>query len=134
MKTTLVGLVTLGPLIALGFLISSKAPNALGKILGLGLVFLVLLVALLGSAGLALRVGEGLKAVRDEAEPWRRVLRGGTVLGLTFVLPFIGWVVVIPLSFIAGFGAMVLSRSRQSTVSQPATIPATDAQLSSSAL
>src|SRR4051812_661881 len=63
-KTTLLGLVTLGPLIALGFLISSKAPNALGKILGLGLVFLVLLVALLGSAGLALRVGEGLKAVR----------------------------------------------------------------------
>jgi hypothetical protein len=133
-KTTLVGLVTLGPLIALGFLISSKAPNVVGKFVGLGLVFIVLLVALFGSAGLALRVGEGLKAVRDEAEPWRRVLRGGIVLGLTFVLPFIGWVVVMPLTFLAGFGAVILSRPSRSAAPLPATAPAAEVPLSHQAL
>src|SRR4051812_7786696 len=59
-KTTLIGVVTLIPLITIGLLLSNKAPNAVGKVLGLGLALLALLVALLGAAGLALRVGQGL--------------------------------------------------------------------------
>ncbi len=107
-KTTLLGLVTFGPLVAIGFAISSKAPNAVGKALGLGIVLVAALVALFGSAGLALRIGTGLKSSRDQREPWRRVLRGGIVLGLTFVMPFLGTFLVMPLAFISGFGALLI--------------------------
>ncbi len=124
-KTTLLGAVMLIPLITIGFLISSKAPNAVGKILGVGLVLVALLVALFGASGLALRIGQGLKSTRDEQEPWRRVLRGGIVLGLTFVMPFLGTFVLMPFAFIAGFGAIVLARPRRQSAPQPAAIPAT---------
>lgn len=108
-KSTLLGAVTLGPLVALGFGISSKAPNTIGKVLGLGIVLVCALAALFGSAGLALRVGHGLKSARDDQEPWRRVLRGGIVLALTFVLPFLGTFLVMPLAFVSGFGAVLLA-------------------------
>jgi hypothetical protein len=123
-KTPVVGAALLVPLVSLGFFISSKAPNAVGKILGIGLVLVVLLVALFGAAGLALRIGEGLKSTRDEHEPWRRVLRGGIVLGLTFVMPFLGTFVLMPFAFLAGFGAMVLGRPRRERVIQTEAIPA----------
>jgi len=119
-KTTLVGAVTLVPLVLIGLKISSVAPNGAGKIAGLALALITLLTALFGSAGLALRIGEGLKTTRDESEPWRKVLRGGTVLGLTFVLPFIGWFGVMPLVFISGFGAMLLARPRRSAQAEAA--------------
>ena len=40
----------------------------------------LLALGLLGTAGLARRVGCGMPAPVDEAQPWRRVLRGGTAL------------------------------------------------------
>jgi hypothetical protein len=122
-KTPLLGAVMLVPLVTIGFAISAKAPNAVGKILGVGLVLIALLIALFGAAGLALRIGYGLHSVRDEQEPWRRVMRGGIVLGLTFVMPFLGWFVLMPFALLTGFGAMVLSRPRREKASQPATIP-----------
>jgi uncharacterized membrane protein YiaA len=123
-KTTLVGAVTLVPLVTIGFLIGSKAPNAMIKILGIGLVLIALLVALFGAAGLALRIGQGLQSARDEQEPWRRVLRGGIVLGLTFVMPFLGTFVLMPFAFLAGFGAMVLARPRREPALLAAPAPA----------
>jgi hypothetical protein len=122
-KTTLIGAVTLVPLVALGFTISSKAPNALGKILGVGLALIALLGALFGASGLALRIGEGLKSTRDEAEPWRRVLRGGSVLGLTFVLPFLGTFVLMPFAFISGFGAFIFALRQRASQPQPQVAP-----------
>jgi len=108
-KCTLLGAVTLVPLVAVGFFISNKAPNGVGKALGLAIVLFAALVALFGSAGLALRVGQGLKSIRDEEDPWRRVLRGGIVLALTFVMPFLGTFLVMPLAFISGFGAFLFA-------------------------
>ena len=108
-------------MISVGLLLSSKAPNAVGKVLGIGLALLALLIALFGAAGLALRIGQGLQSARDEAEPWRRVLRGGIVLGLTFVMPFLGTFVLMPFAFIAGFGAMIMARPRRALA--PAAIP-----------
>lgn len=124
-KTTLVGAVTLVPVIAIGFLISSKAPSAPAKVMGVALVLVALLIALFGAAGLALRIGQGLKSARDEQEPWRRVLRGGIVLGLTFVMPFLGWFVLMPFAFLIGFGAMILGRPRREAASLPTPVPAT---------
>ncbi|MGB8170410.1 MAG: hypothetical protein WCF18_23105 [Chthoniobacteraceae bacterium] len=129
-KTTALGAVMLVPLITIGFLISSKAPNTVGKILGIGLVLIALLVALFGASGLALRIGQGLHSARDEQEPWRRVLRGGIVLGLTFVMPFLGTFVLMPFAFLIGFGAIVLSRPQR----QPAPLATSPAAAPSAPL
>jgi hypothetical protein len=108
-KAAIVGALTFVPAVALGFLISNKAPNAVGKFVGIGLVLVAALVALFGSAGLALRIGRGLKSTRDTQEPWRVVMRGGIVLGLTFVLPFLGTFLVMPFAFISGAGVFLLA-------------------------
>jgi hypothetical protein len=107
-KTALLGAVTFAPLVAIGMGIGSKIPNPAAKLLGFSVALAALLAALFGSAGLALRIGQGLKSARDETEPWRRVLRGGIVLVLTFVLPFLGWFAVMPLTFVVGFGAFLI--------------------------
>jgi hypothetical protein len=107
-KATILGLVTWAPVLFIGTYISSKAGNGGVKFIGILILIASMLVALAGSSGLALRVGTGLKAARDEAEPWRRVLRGGVVLALTFVLPFVGWLVMV-WTFAAGFGAFLLA-------------------------
>src|SRR5215213_8409472 len=65
-KMGLLGAVTLIPLVVLGFAISGKAGNGPVKLLALSLALLPLLAALFGSAGLALRIGSGLKSGRDE--------------------------------------------------------------------
>jgi hypothetical protein len=120
-KTTLAGAFTFIPAVTLGLLISNKAPGTAIKVIGLGLALLAALVALFGSAGLALRIGRGLKSERDTREPWRAVMRGGIVLGLTFVLPFLGTFVLMPFAFISGAGAFVLSCLR---LRQAAPLPA----------
>ncbi len=112
-KTTILGAVLLIPLVAIGLAISSKAPNGAIKLFGLSIALLGILGALFGSAGLALRIGQGLKSARDYQEPWRRVLRGGIVLGLTFVMPFLGTFVIMPFAFICGFGAFVICGIRR---------------------
>jgi hypothetical protein len=125
-KTTLVGLITWGPMLAIGSWISNHAPNGPAKLIGVLILIASALIALAGSAGLAFRVGSGLRSSRDETEPWRIVLRGGIVLALTFVLPFVGTAVMI-WSFVAGFGALVLGRpkAKAAPVAQPESEPAT---------
>lgn len=108
-KSALLGIVLWGLALVVGFAISAKAPSVPIKVVGIGLTIVSSLIALAGSSGLAWKIGAGMKSARDEAEPWRRVLRGGIVLALTFVLPFIGWFFVMPLTFAAGFGAFILA-------------------------
>lgn len=122
-KATLVGLISWGPMLAIGSWISNHAPNGPGKFVGVLILIVSALIALAGSAGLAFRVGSGLRSSRDESEPWRIVLRGGIVLALTFVLPFVGTAVMI-WSFIAGFGALVLGRrkARPAAITEPETV------------
>jgi hypothetical protein len=100
----LTGLGLLIPLLGLGIWVGRISPNAPGKIASVLIFLVILLGALAGSSGLALRVGRGLPAASDEAEPWRRVRRGGIVLALTFLT-----VVMIPLTLIPGLGALVLA-------------------------
>lgn len=122
-KTFLIGLLTLGPIQLLGWGLT-RVPNPAVKIVGAIILLLSLLCAFIGSAGLALRIGEGLKAEIDERSPWCQNLRGSLVLGLTFNLPLLGWFVVLPATLISGFGAFVLSRRA------PALEPATPPQVS----
>ena len=106
--TTLVGLLFTVIPIGVGLAITNAAPPAL-KWIGILITAVPILAGLLGTAGLARRVGCGMPAPVDESQPWRRVLRGGTALALTFLLPILGQLVVIPLVLASGVGASVLS-------------------------
>jgi hypothetical protein len=107
--TTAVGLVVLAPLLVVG-LAGANAIKQPGPAGAVKVCLLLLLVpALLGSAGLALRIGAGLRSPRDVDQPWRRVLRGGLVLAPTFLLPFLGWFIVLPWTLVSGFGATLLA-------------------------
>jgi hypothetical protein len=114
-RSTLLGLVTWGPILAIGSAISNKAPNGGLKMIGVTIMIVSALAALAGSAGLAWRIGAGMKSARDEHEPWRRTLRGGIALGLTFILPFVGTFFMVWV-FVAGFGAFILARPRRAKV------------------
>ena len=122
--TTLVGLLFTVIPIAIGLTIANVAPPAL-KWIGILITAVPILAGLLGTAGLARRVGCGMPAPVDEAQPWRRVLRGGTALALTFLLPILGQLIVIPLVLACGVGASILTWfARKPAVIPPASAPA----------
>ncbi len=77
----------------------------IGKIAGLGVVCLYMLQAHTGVAGLATAIGRRLAAPNDEQRAWRSTLRGGVVLELAYLLPILGWFVILPASIIIGSGA-----------------------------
>jgi hypothetical protein len=105
---TLVGLLFTVIPIAVGLAIANAAPPAL-KWVGILITAVPIITGLLGTAGLARRVGCGMPAPVDDLQPWRRVLRGGTALALTFLLPLLGQLIVIPLVLASGVGASVLT-------------------------
>lgn len=100
----LAGLAGAVPLV-LGVVVLGKiSTNPAAKLLSVALVIVLLLLALAGTAGLALRIGRGLPAASDGGERWRCVRRGGIVLALTY-----GTIVLLPLTLLAGLGAVVLA-------------------------
>ena len=107
---TLIGLLALVVPSALGAVLLNVLPAAL-KWVGLFFIFAPLLGGLLGTAGLARRIGCGLPAPGDRAQPWKQVLRGGTALALTFLLPLLGQLLAIPLVLSSGLGASLLTWS-----------------------
>jgi hypothetical protein len=107
--TTVVGGLITVPLVLTVIIAAKQAPHPVVQMGAVGLLLLLGLLALIGSAGLAERVGLGLPAPVDGAQPWRRVLRGGIVLGLAFLMPFLGWFVVLPWTLISGVGAWALA-------------------------
>ncbi len=102
--TPLLGAVTGGfaTLVVAGlFAVGHPAATFLGAVASTGL----LAFALAGTAGLAERIGEGLASPTDAGREWIRCLKGGAVLELCFLLPILGWLVVLPLAVYGGFGA-----------------------------
>jgi hypothetical protein len=107
---TFLGLGILVPAVAIATLAMKLVPHPLMQIPMTGFLLVLELLCLIGSAGLALRIGAGLASPLDATQPWRRILRGGLVLGLVFLMPFLGWFVVLPWTLASGMGAFVLSR------------------------
>jgi len=94
-----------------------------GKFAAVAVVCLYMLQAHTGVSGLATAIGRRLPSPLDEHSPWRATLRGGIALELTYLLPILGWFVVLPASIIIGTGAInvaLLSRLRIQT--QPALV------------
>ena len=122
--TTLVGLLFTVVPITVGLVIANVAPPAL-KWVGVLIATGPVITGLLGTAGLARRVGCGMPSPVDELQPWRRVLRGGTALALTFLLPLLGQLIVIPLVLSSGVGASVFTWfTRKPAATPPALDPA----------
>lgn len=107
-RAVLLGVLIAAPLITLGVVIGAQA-NPFFKVLGLTISAVPVLLGLVGSAGLSQRIGAGMASPVDDTQPWRRVLRGGIVLALGFLLPFLGWFGVLPLTLLSGVGAAVRS-------------------------
>jgi len=106
---TLAGLGALVPAVGV-FVVFAHAAHPGVKLLTGAILMVPLLLALVGSAGLADRIGAGLPSPGDRQQPWRRVFRGGAVLALLFLVPLLGWFAVFPLTLASGLGAMLLPR------------------------
>lgn len=117
LRTTLLGLIVSAPVVGIGLALSS-VPRGPVKLVGLILIMLTVLAGLFGSAGLTRLIGQRLASPADAVQPWRRVLRGGIVLSVSFVLPFIGWFMVLPFTLISGVGAL-LSGAPKDTLLEP---------------
>jgi hypothetical protein len=92
-----------------------------GKIAAVAVVCAYMLQAHTGVSGLVTAIGRRLPSPLDECSPWRTTLRGGIALELTYLLPILGWFVVLPASIIIGTGAInigLLSRLRIQAGSQ----------------
>ena len=111
-KITLIGLAAALAPVVLGLMLA-KIPNPLLKMVGITLVVVPTMLGLAGSAGLTLRIGAGLPSPVDEAQPWRRVLRGGALLACSFLLPVVGWIVLPLWVLVSGLGAFIASVREQ---------------------
>jgi hypothetical protein len=118
-RLTLLGLIVIAPLVGFGIWLF-KHPQPLMKVFGGAAIFLPLLLALIGSAGLCQHIGAGLQSPTDAGQPWRRVFRGGLVLAATFLMPIIGWLIVFPLTMLSGFGVGLVGMFRGGPPTPPA--------------
>jgi len=84
--------------------ILSKLPQPAGGISTILFLSLFFIYAHTGVAALATTLGERLPSPKDKDYPWNATVRGGVVLELSFLLPFIGWFVILPVSLIIGAG------------------------------
>ena len=107
-RALFLGLAIAAPGMFLGIaLLSAGLP--LAKFLGFSTSVFLSTRGILGSAGLSAMIGTRLHTPNDARQPWRRVLRGGVVLAITFLFPLVGWFLVMPLTLVSGLGAAVMS-------------------------
>jgi hypothetical protein len=77
--------------------------------------------SLLGVSALARHVGARLSSPGDPA--WKPHLRGGIVLALSFLVPFLGWMLVFPIAIVLGAGAATTAVFRRKPAPEPAPAP-----------
>lgn len=119
-RALLLGLFTYGPVFVL-FLNTAKLPGTPLRLLALSAGVFALLIAFAGTAGLALRIGRNLS---PEPDRWRQCLRGGVMLGLVFVTPFLGWGFLLHAGLASGFGAFLLAKPWRSGTPAATSAPA----------
>lgn len=84
-----------------------------GAITATALVCFYLVFAQCGVAGLATKIGMTLGSSKDQRQPWRATLRGGIALELAWLLPILGWFLLLPVATTIGSGALLLALWRK---------------------
>lgn len=97
------------PIVVIGSVFGAGAlqGGAGAKVLGALVTASLISVMLCGLAAISLVVGSRMWSRADDAQPYRRVLRGATVLVLASAFPIFGWLVVFPLAISAGVGGLL---------------------------
>ncbi len=108
-RTLGIGVLGTLPFLLLALALFKNARNPVVNIAGVVTIAISILLGLAGSGGLAQRIGFGMPSPLDAQQPWRRTLRGGIVLALTFLLPFVGWFGLTIGTLVSGVGAAVLA-------------------------
>ena len=100
----LLGLVISLPwvLFAIALLSAAAAPV---KFAGAALGCLWILCGLMGGAGIAQHVGRG---GADGPCSWVQTVRGGLFISLTWILPLVGWMIMLPMTLAAGTGCLAM--------------------------
>lgn len=119
-RALLLGLLTYGPILLVA-LNAAKLPGTALRIAAIAAGIIALLIALAGSAGLALRIGRNLCS---SASRWEQSLRGGVMLGLVFITPVLGWGFLLHAGLASGFGAFLLAKPWQSAAIGDSSNPA----------
>jgi hypothetical protein len=99
----LVGLVLSVPWVVVALVLLNADVGA-AKFAGTVLGCLWILCSLLGGAGMAQHVGRG----DDHSPAWISSVRGGLFITLTWILPIVGWLGMLPLTLATGLGCLVL--------------------------
>lgn len=87
--------------------IVGKLPASFGQIGGVLTFGVWMMFAQAGVAGVARLIGKRLQSPADIERPWKGTLRGGVVLVLSYLLPLVGWFLILPGSVIIGAGSSV---------------------------
>ena len=88
-----------------GGIVLVNLPSAVLKFIGAAMITLWVLAGLLGGAGIAQHIGAGS---RDGQATWTDTIRGGLCLSLTWILPLVGWLVMLPATMATGVGCLLL--------------------------
>ncbi len=125
-RAVLLGIFTYGPLFLL-LLNSAKIGSGVVRGVVVFVGFLAILIPLVGTAGLAFRIGRNLGG---ESTPWQQGLRGGVMLALVFITPALGSLFLMHVGLASGFGAFLLARPWKSRESAEVPVNAASVALS----
>jgi hypothetical protein len=112
------------PISVVAFFATVFASKELGPASGfvsIAIVCFYVLFASVGIAGLTTSIGNRLPSPADIERPWKATIRGSVVLELAFLLPLLGWFVLLPAALIVGSGAAFRSILKGVRRSKPAT-------------
>lgn len=108
------------------FLISLLLLAKLGKLGLAGVIPLgaLLLWGFIGADGLATTIGRRIWPYLGESRPWKQTMRGGFVIIGAALLPIVGWLVVLPLILILGWGSSLRSIGKKAPPPLPESVVA----------
>jgi hypothetical protein len=86
-------------------IVVGKLPATFGQIGGVLTFSLLMVFAQAGVAGIAVHVGRNLKSPADLDCPWKATRRGSIILVFSYLLPLVGWFLILPASIITGAGS-----------------------------
>ena len=111
------------PISVVAFFATVFASKELGPASGfvsIAIVCFYVLFASVGIAGLTTSIGNRLPSPAGIGRPWKGTIRVGFVVELAFLLPLLGWFVLLPSALIIGSGAAFRSILKGMRRSKPA--------------